>query len=334
MACPLLIVGEAYGEQEEILGRPFVGAAGQLLTSQLEAAGLNRKEIPITNCFNICPEQNNIDEFFRKDKSAGLPARDRGKYVLPELRHHIDKLHDFIRSHQPNLILALGVTALWGTTLLNCPKIGSLRGVVMMSEPLGCKVLATYHPAAVLRQWQHNSIVIADMIKARRESQTKDLVMPKRELWLAPTLQDLETFYTQHIEQAPSLGFDIETSRGQITCISFAPNANASICVPFVDLRNPDYSYWPTVKEEVRALAWCKELLEGPKTKIAQNGLYDVQWIWKKWGIRVNNFTEDTMLLHHAMYPEMPKSLGFLGSIYTHEKAWKLLGSAVKREDT
>jgi hypothetical protein len=35
--------------------------------------------------------------------------------------------------------------------------------------------------------------------------------------------------------------------------------------------------------------------------------------------------TADTMLLHHAMYPELPKSLGFLGSIYTNESAWKLM---------
>jgi hypothetical protein len=35
--------------------------------------------------------------------------------------------------------------------------------------------------------------------------------------------------------------------------------------------------------------------------------------------------TADTMLLHHSMYPELPKSLGFLGSIYTNEAAWKLM---------
>jgi hypothetical protein len=39
--------------------------------------------------------------------------------------------------------------------------------------------------------------------------------------------------------------------------------------------------------------------------------------------IPVPGFLEDTMILHHAMYPELPKSLAFLGSIYTNDIAWK-----------
>jgi hypothetical protein len=49
-----------------------------------------------------------------------------------------------------------------------------------------------------------------------------------------------------------------------------------------------------------------------------------MQWLWRA-GCPVRNARDDTMLLHHALYPEMPKSLGFLGSIYTEEASWKLL---------
>jgi hypothetical protein len=42
-------------------------------------------------------------------------------------------------------------------------------------------------------------------------------------------------------------------------------------------------------------------------------------------GFRVVNCAEDTMLMHHALFPELPKSLGFMGSIYTNEAAWKLI---------
>jgi hypothetical protein len=38
----------------------------------------------------------------------------------------------------------------------------------------------------------------------------------------------------------------------------------------------------------------------------------------------VPSFEDDTMLLHHALYPEMQKDLGFLGSIYTNEASWKI----------
>jgi hypothetical protein len=42
-------------------------------------------------------------------------------------------------------------------------------------------------------------------------------------------------------------------------------------------------------------------------------------------GLRPANVAEDTMLLHHSLFPELPKGLGFLGSIYTNEASWKLM---------
>jgi DNA polymerase I-like protein with 3'-5' exonuclease and polymerase domains len=65
-------------------------------------------------------------------------------------------------------------------------------------------------------------------------------------------------------------------------------------------------------------------LLESPVTKVFQNGLYDLQYIYQM-GIRPRNCTEDTMLMHHALYPEMKKGLEFLGSVYTNEASWKLM---------
>jgi len=52
--------------------------------------------------------------------------------------------------------------------------------------------------------------------------------------------------------------------------------------------------------------------------------MYDLQYILPL-GIAARANLEDTMLLHHSHYPEMKKGLGFLGSIYTSEPAWKLM---------
>jgi len=57
--------------------------------------------------------------------------------------------------------------------------------------------------------------------------------------------------------------------------------------------------------------------------KLFQNGLYDVAFLWRAYGIRVRACTEDTMLLHHALQPESLKGLGYLGSIYTDHGPWK-----------
>jgi hypothetical protein len=51
--------------------------------------------------------------------------------------------------------------------------------------------------------------------------------------------------------------------------------------------------------------------------------MYDIAFLWRAYGVKVMNADEDTMLLHHALYPESEKSLGYLGSIYTDEGSWK-----------
>ena len=57
--------------------------------------------------------------------------------------------------------------------------------------------------------------------------------------------------------------------------------------------------------------------------KLFQNGLYDIAFLWRAAGIPVKGALHDTMLLHHALQPEMKKGLGFLASIYADEGAWK-----------
>lgn len=69
--------------------------------------------------------------------------------------------------------------------------------------------------------------------------------------------------------------------------------------------------------------------------KVAHNGMYDVQYLWRA-GVPVKNFTEDTMILNHSLQPEMQKSLGFLGSVHTDEASWKIMrqrGDDINKRD-
>jgi hypothetical protein len=50
-----------------------------------------------------------------------------------------------------------------------------------------------------------------------------------------------------------------------------------------------------------------------------------MQYLWRYAGIAAKKFCDDTMLLHHALQPEMQKGLGFLASVYTDELAWKFM---------
>jgi DNA polymerase I-like protein with 3'-5' exonuclease and polymerase domains len=87
----------------------------------------------------------------------------------------------------------------------------------------------------------------------------------------------------------------------------------------------------------MKAWDWVRFLctLEG-KQNVGQNYLYDANFLWTKYGIPSLDMDEDTMLLHHALQPEMEKGLDFLSTIYSDEPKWKFMrkGSFTnKRED-
>ncbi|MDK2821663.1 MAG: uracil-DNA glycosylase [Clostridia bacterium] len=125
----LMMVGEGPGAYEDELGRPFVGAAGQLLNRILAAAGFKREEIYITNVVKCRPPRNR------------LPTAEEVKLCRPILEAQI-------RLIRPKIIVCLGALA---TQTLIAPeaRITRLRG--QWIEKDGIKYLPTYHPAALLR---------------------------------------------------------------------------------------------------------------------------------------------------------------------------------------
>lgn len=330
----IVIVGEAFGETEERRGLPFVGPSGGLLNSFLAAHGLERKDCYITNVFNLRPTGNQILTLCgsKAEGIPGYPALQKSKYVLRQYQPEVERLYSEINSINPNVVVALGGTACWA--LLKSSQIKKLRGAPLVGLT-GHKVLPTYHPAAVLREYKLRPIVFSDFKKVARESQFPEVRRPERELWLRPTLQDLATF-DRFILAADKLSVDIETWDRQITCIGFAPGPDRALVIPFVWHGSKDGNYWQSLEDELVAWQYVRRWLQLGKPIIGQNFLYDCNYLWSKYGIPVYHVADDTMLLHHAMQPEMEKSLGFLGSIYTDEPSWKFMRSSadtLKKED-
>lgn len=330
----IMLIGEAYGEKEEELGRPFVGPSGWLLDQMLSHAGISRSDCYITNVFNLRPKPSNDIENLCGNKGEGipnLPALAKGKFVRAEYAPELDRLFAEINREQPNIIVALGATAAWA--LLGTSGIKTIRGAVAMattprlSRPYA--VLPTYHPAMVAREYTARPIVIADLSKALRHSHSPEFTRPSRLIWTHPTLQDLAEYEQHYILPAEILSADIETSGNQITCIGFSPSPNSAIVIPFFAGANGHY--WKTAAEEVEALNFARRWLE-LKPTIFQNGMYDLSVLWRYYGIPVPQAMEDTMLLHHAWQPEMLKGLGFLATIYTDEPAWKFMRKGLKHD--
>jgi len=325
-----------------------MGPSGFLLTQMLNEAGINRVDCFLTNVINQRPPDNDFTAFCcpKSEDQLGFPPVFTGCYLRREFLPELNRLASELRREAPNLIITTGNVPTWA--LLGSGNITKLRGTIAAgtSGPVGSalercgiipKVLPTIHPAAIIRQWKWRAVTVLDFAKARREAEFPEILRPERQIFIAETLDDLEWFYDRYIDGATLIAPDIETSGDQITCIGFAVCPQVACVVPFVDNRRADRSYWPSHKAELHAWRFVQRVLHHPARKIFQNGMYDIAFLWRRYGLTVRNPGEDTMLMHHALQPESKKDLGFLGSVYTNEPAWKMMrqrGKAtIKRDD-
>jgi uracil-DNA glycosylase family 4 len=142
----LVCVGEAPGANEDATGRPFVGAAGQLLTKILAAIDIKREDVFICNVIKHRPPQNRN------------PLPDEIAACSPYLIRQIEII-------RPKVILAFGTFAAQ-TLLATKTPIGKLRGQV--HEYHGVPLVVTYHPAALLRNPAWKRPTWEDVKLARR----------------------------------------------------------------------------------------------------------------------------------------------------------------------
>jgi len=134
----LLLCGEAPGEQEDREGRPFVGPAGRLLDQALEQAGLDRRELYITNLVKHRPW---VEQGGRR---RNRPPR------ASEIRACAPWLQQELSIIRPDLVLCLGAPAARAIISKEF-KLTEQRGR-WYTLPSGARALATLHPAYVLIQ--------------------------------------------------------------------------------------------------------------------------------------------------------------------------------------
>ena len=139
---PVMIIGEAPGEEEDLAGKPFVGRAGELLTKMLSAIHLNRDEdVFITNVIKCRPPKN------RNPQQA-------------ELVSCISVIKKQISIIQPHVLLVLGRIAAFAL-LENSESIATLR--LQNHSYNGIKTFVTYHPAALLRNPEYKKPAWEDL---------------------------------------------------------------------------------------------------------------------------------------------------------------------------
>lgn len=131
----LMLVGEAPGEDEDMKGVPFVGAAGELLSKMLGTMGLSRDQVYIANVLKCRP-----------DVPVGVPGN--RKPTLEEMDRCLPFLRKQIGIIRPRVMVALGATAMQGLFGRTEP-MARLRA--QWHDFHGIPVMATYHPSYLLR---------------------------------------------------------------------------------------------------------------------------------------------------------------------------------------
>jgi DNA polymerase len=142
-----VFVGEAPGFDEDQQGLPFVGRAGQLLTKIIESINLKREDVYICNVLKCRPPDNRN------------PEPDEVAACNPFLKKQLAAI-------KPKIVCCLGTFAAQ-TVLQTASPIGKLRGKLFDKD--GIRVIATFHPAYLLRSPEKKREVWEDMKQIRAE---------------------------------------------------------------------------------------------------------------------------------------------------------------------
>ena len=133
----VMLVGEQPGDEEDKKGLPFVGPAGRLLDRALEAAGVDREHLYVTNAV----------------KHFKWQLRGKRRLHKTPAQREIDACHQWLEKEiekiQPQVIVALGSTA--AKAIISRDFKVSVRRGQFVDSPLAPYVFATFHPSALLR---------------------------------------------------------------------------------------------------------------------------------------------------------------------------------------
>ena len=308
----ILILGES-----PALGEKDCLSSNKELTAMLREAGISE-----ANVWKTCVSKNYVPASPKKGKK--IPFVIRAKQYNVDIERHLKHLHEEIKSINPNLILALGNTALWATTGLT--GIGDYRGSILNYGKY--KVVASYDPSGLSWQGQgeftgywNKHVILHDFMRANAQSTFPEIRRPYRNLHIATSSLQLQDFWNRNRGNTrPAV--DIE-ARGSCLpfCIGISFNPNEGICMPFWNQGEIVNIAKISDQDIVQMWLILSEILSNNDV-VGQNFKYDHDKI-RRLGFEIRSLASDTMFKGFAISPEFPKGLGFLTSIHTEEPFYK-----------
>jgi len=320
-SAPKVFLVADYAQKSDLESGYLVsGYQAEFLKKMAREAGLDFNQFYRTAILKQVPPK------FKWDKKKKPSESETAAWLISEV---VEKQgHDAIFQQeldelQPNLLVPLGemgfqyLTGLSGIRKFRGSVLGSNRTVRGKQTPL--KVLPVLGPYPYINA-EPRLQFLSQIDFARIAENSSESPLPDNlyQIWVARSHDALRNFLNRHYEPCRArsvaeggfLVFDIETYMNIPTCIGFCFDGFESVCVPLVDFKMD-------LGQRALMLGLVRQLLDSPIPKVNQNVKFD----WKcleRWGFRVRNVVGDTMLATSCIYPEFPKNLGFLTSIYTN----------------
>lgn len=276
----VMLVGEAPGDREDKVRKPFAGRAGKLLDRILTEFGLDREGVYITNAVHCRPPGN------RTPKWQEVQA----------CRHY---LIEEILLVQPKIIIALGAVACQGLLGVKKFAVGENRGnVLYIPESTGVEqipIFPTYHPAAILRKDSYLPLVLDDFERAIKLLKG-EVDEPKQDAKYFKGVADVvDNSITVDLE---TTGFDMYDPGGSILC------AGTSVVHHEAFVTDTPSSLLSVMQDS-------------SITKIGHNLKFDIKWLERQ-GIRVKGPLYDTLAAFFLLDENLPsKGLKELALQYT-----------------
>lgn len=252
-----------------------------------------------------------------------IPFNVRAKNYNVDIDTHLTNLREEIRQINPNVILALGNTALWATTGLT--GIGDYRGSILSG--MGKKVIPTYDPRGLSFSEQgefigyyNKHVILFDFMRAKAQSIFPDIRRPYRNLNIAKSSIQLQDFWNRYKNHTrPSV--DIEARGSSLPfCIGVAFTPKEGICMPLWN-RGELAKFNIPDSDMIQMWMIMSEILS-QNDVVGQNFKYDHDKI-RRIGFEIRSLASDTMFKGFAISPELPKGLAYHTSIHTEEPFYK-----------
>lgn len=324
----ICVVGEA---PESASLSSFGPKSGKLLNKIIAGAGGDPQSFSLTNVAKRVPLDGYSTEKFRTDfydtielptytKTGKLSKKVR-KVVQPsqELKDYVEFLRNELHEHKPNIVVATGPEAL--NALCGVSSIANYRGSLLESSLVpGLKVLPIYHPQWITTNaaWEYYYVSIMDMRKALAEAAYPELKRRDFRSIIAPSFDTVIGFLDYLLTVDAKWSFDIETRKGHVACLGLC-YSNQALCIP---LRTLQGSYW-TPDEFLKIHKKLAAVFDHNPNLIGQNLNFDLDWMYRDFGIKASGIHLDTMVGQFILAPELPKGLDFICSLYTDAVYYK-----------